>query len=296
MFGMAVIKVVRAEISREKNLITEMDPYCIIKTNSGEVKTSVAKGMGKNPAWNDSFNLNFNGDNTVYIGVWDKETLTPDDIIGETTINLMGNLNNGPYASWHPLFYKGASAGQIYVEILFNGGGDRGNLTATPGVMPTPIMATNPVLASNTVTGHGNQAISGFATLRVVRAELIRDKSILTNMDPYVVIRTNAAEVQTNVATGQGKTPTWNNAFSINMTGDQILHVSVFDKSLLKDGLIGETTVNLGTTLNAGLFAGWVPLYYKGQTAGQLYLEIDATNTNAQTVGAQGGLLSKILG
>lgn len=293
---MAVIKVVRAEISREKNLIAEMDPYCIIKTHSGEVKTSVAKGMGKNPTWNDSFNINFNGDNTVYIGIWDRETLTPDDIIGETTINLMGNLNNGPYATWHPLFYKGTSVGQVYVEILFNGGGDSRNMVGSTGMVNTPLNAATPILTTNTITGHGNQAVNGFAVLRVVRAELIRDKSILTNMDPYVVVRTNAAEVQTNVATGQGKTPTWNNSFNINLSGDQILHVSVFDKNLLKDGLIGETTVNLGTSLSAGLFSGWVPLYYKGQTAGQLFLEIDATNTNSQTVGAQGGLLNKILG
>lgn len=289
---MAVIKVVRAEISREKNLIAEMDPYCIIKTNAGEVKTSVAKGMGKTPAWNDSFNINFNDDSTVYIGLWDRETLIPDDIIAETTINLMGNLNNGLYGSWHPLFYKGQNVGQVYVEILFNGGGERGNLAQATTMTPIVNHIINPT--STTITGQGNQSLSGMAVLRVVRAELTRDKNLLTTMDPYVRIRTNAAEVQTNVAIGQGKTPAWNNTFNVNLAGDQIIHISVFDKQTLKDGLIAETTLNLGTSLNAGRFSGWQPLYYKGESAGQIYIEIECSNCNSNTVGAQGGLLAKV--
>lgn len=290
---MAVIKVVKAEITREKNLIAEMDPYCIIKTNAGEVKTSVAKNMGKSPAWIDSFNINFNGDNTVYIGLWDRETLTPDDIIAETTINLTGNLNNGMYAAWHPMFYKGQNAGQVYVEILYNRGGERGNIALA--TTATPI--TNPIVSntSSTITGHGNQALSGMSVLRVMRAELTRDKNLLTTMDPYVRIRTNAAEVQTNVATGQGKTPAWNNIFNVNLSGDQILHIAVFDKQTLKDGLIAETTLNLGTSLNSGRFSGWQPLYFKGESAGQIYIEIECSNCNSNTVNAQGGLLAKLL-
>ncbi len=303
MFGIATVRVVRAEISREKNLIADMDPYAIIKTNAGEVKTSVAKGMGKTPSWIDSFNINLNGDPVIYIGLWDKETLTKDDVIGEATVNLVGNLNAGVYSAWHPLFYKGNPAGQVYVEVALN------NTTApitaptntVPAIHPVIVVPQQPqtlvdkianvinppnqaVGTSNTVTGHGTQLLSGMATLRVVRAELIREKNLITTMDPYAVIRTNAAEVQTNVATGQGKTPTWNNTFNISLAGDQILHISVFDKETLKDGLIAETTLNLGNSLNQGRFAGWQPLYYKGQPAGQIYLEIEAGSTNVTTI------------
>ena len=283
---MAMVKIVRAEVSRDKNLLTNMDPYCIIRTNGGEVKTSVAKGMGKNPSWNDSFNINFNGDTTIYVGLWDKETFSPDDIIAETTINLMGNLNAGPFSGWHPLFYKGQNAGQVYVEILFNSGGDKTSHATAYTSTSVPVTAP-----SSGHIGHnsaqGNHAYSGMATLRVVRAELTHDKALLTNMDPYVVVKTNAAEVQTNVAMNQGRTPSWNNTFNLNLTGDQIFHVAVYDKSLLKDGLIGETTLNLGTALNAGKFAGWQPLYYKGESAGQIFLEIEAGScTTAPATGA----------
>jgi Ca2+-dependent lipid-binding protein len=273
-----MVKVVRAEISRDKNLLSSMDPYCIIRTNAGEVKTSVAKGMGKNPVWSDSFNINFNGDTTLYVGMWDKDTFTPDDIIAETTINLMGNLTSGqPFSGWHPLFYKGQNAGQIYVEILFNSGGDRGNLTTGSHQTTAPHhIPTSHHVSSQ--SAQGNHAFSGMAVLRVVRAELTRDKALLTNMDPYVVVRTNAAEVQTNVAMNQGRTPSWNNSFNLNLTGDQLFHIAVYDKSLLKDGLIGETTLNLGTALNNGRYSGWIPLYYKGESAGQVFLEVEAAN------------------
>jgi len=286
---MAMVKIIRAELSRDKNLLTSMDPYCVIRTNAGEIKTSVAKGMGKNPSWNDSFNINFNGDTTLYVGLWDKDTFSPDDIIAETTINLMGNLNNGPFSGWHPLFYKGQNAGQVFIEILFNGGGERNVPTSsqTTSVPLTVIQPTSGHITTN--SAQGNHAYSGMATLRVVRAELTRDKALLTNMDPYVVVRTNAAEVQTNVAMNQGRTPSWNNSFNLNLTGDQIFHIAVYDKSLLKDGLIGETTLNLGTALNAGRFSGWQPLYYKGESAGQVFLEIEAAScTTAPSTGTCG--------
>jgi len=284
-----MVKIIRAELSRDKNLLTSMDPYCVIRTNAGEIKTSVAKGMGKNPSWNDSFNINFNGDTTLYVGLWDKDTFSPDDIIAETTINLMGNLNNGPFSGWHPLFYKGQNAGQVFIEILFNGGGERNVPTSsqTTSVPLTVIQPTSGHITTN--SAQGNHAYSGMATLRVVRAELTRDKALLTNMDPYVVVRTNAAEVQTNVAMNQGRTPSWNNSFNLNLTGDQIFHIAVYDKSLLKDGLIGETTLNLGTALNAGRFSGWQPLYYKGESAGQVFLEIEAAScTTAPSTGTCG--------
>lgn len=285
-----MVKIVRAELTRDKNLLTNMDPYCVIRSNAGEVRTSVAKGMGKNPSWSDSFNINLNGDTSLYVGIWDKDTFSPDDLIAETTINLMGNLKSNTFSAWHPLFWKGQNAGQIYVEIFYNGGGERSQPLGTSHTTPIPLsQPTSAPLGSH--SAQGNHCYSGMATLRVVRAELTRDKALLTNMDPYVVIRTNAAEVQTNVAMNQGRTPSWNNSFNLNLTGDQIFHIAVYDKNLLKDGLIGETTLNLGTALSANRFNGWQPLYYKGENAGQIYLEIEAgscTSAPASTTGTCG--------
>lgn len=278
MFGMAMVKIVRAELTRDPSLIGSADPYIVLRSNSGEVKSSVAKGMGKNPSWSDSFNINLNGDTTLYVAVYDKATLMSDHLLGETTINLMGNLQSSqPYAAWHPIFLKGSNAGQVFVEVLFNGGGERGNLATGSHHTSVPINApTSHHISSN--QAQGNQAYSGMAVVRIVRAELTRDKALLTQMDCYAVLRTNAACVETNVAMNQGTTPTWNNSFNLNLTGDQIFHISVYDKSLLKDGLVGETTLNLGTALNAGRYTGWTPLYYKGTAAGQIFLEVEANS------------------
>lgn len=292
MFGMAILKVVRGELTRDPSIIGSADPYVVIRSNAGEVRTSVAKSAGKNPAWSDAFNINLNGDTTICLQVYDKSTLLADHLLGETTINLMGNLQSGqPFASWHPIFLKGSNAGQVFVEILFNGGGERGNLATGSHHTSVPLnVPSSHHMPTN--QAQGNQSFSGMATLRVVRAEILKDKSLIGNMDCYTTVRTNASTVETNVAMNQGTTPTWNNSFSINLTGDQIFHICVMDKSLLKDKLVGETTLNLGTALNAGRFAGWTPLYYKGENAGQIYLEVEAGScTTAPGSGTSGPCL-----
>lgn len=335
MYGTATVKIVRAELARDKRMVTEMDPYCVLKTNAGELKTNVAKNMGRNPAWNETFTVNLNGDGFLYIGVWDHKTLGRDGLVGEATLTLNPAMAATPFSSWVPLLFQGTNAGQLFLEIIFTGLAMTPQVMAAPGltapiggplgqpvtVVNTPVLSTSgqtapvvtvpvggaPVFGATTVMT--NQAVSGVATVRIVRAELTHNKALLGSMDPYCILRTNAAEVQTAVATKQGRTPTWNNAFNINLSGDQVFHIAVWDKNLLKDGLVGETTINLGSVLGnsttPGRSAGWHPLYLKGETAGQVYLEIDAANFNSQPVfvqsgtvagqGTTGGLLNRIM-
>ena len=119
MFGSVIFKPTRAELSRDRDAFGKMDPYCKIKTNSGEFKTHTANNQGKTPFWNDSFQIQLTGDTTIHVSLWDKDTFSKDDFLAETTINLMGALQVGQNSAWHPLYRKGVAAGRIAIEMQY---------------------------------------------------------------------------------------------------------------------------------------------------------------------------------
>lgn len=140
MNGLVVVKPVRAELVRDRDLF-KMDPYVKIRSSQGEYRTHTANSQGKHPFWNDSFQINLRGDSTIHVSVWDKDTFTKDDFLGETTINLVGSLSTGSWATWHPLYRKGRPAGQIFIEMQMMGGmggmGPMGGMGGMPmGGMP----------------------------------------------------------------------------------------------------------------------------------------------------------------
>ena len=122
MYGSVILKPVRAELARDKEWFGKMDPYCKIRTNNGEFRTHTANDQGKTPFWNDSFDIQLSGDASIHISVWDKDNLSKDDFLAETTINLMGALQVGQNVAWHPLYDKGVAAGRIYIEMQYIGG------------------------------------------------------------------------------------------------------------------------------------------------------------------------------
>ena len=110
--GKLEIEVIRAELTRDTDMIGSMDCYAKIKTSDGtKYKTKILSGCGKKPQWNE----------TLIIPDWDGKALTiqvvdadvgPNDIVGIATIN--------PDDFKLPRFnldHKGTSAGDIYLCI-----------------------------------------------------------------------------------------------------------------------------------------------------------------------------------
>ena len=121
MNGDVIFKPTHAELAHDKDSFGKMDPYCRIKTNSGEFKTHTANNQGKKPFWNDAFKIKLLGDTTIHLSIWDKDTFSKDDFLAETTINLVGVLQVGKNQAWYPLYRKGKNAGRIYIEIEYIG-------------------------------------------------------------------------------------------------------------------------------------------------------------------------------
>ena len=136
MYGQVIFRPIRAELLKDKELFGKQDPYVKIKTNSGEFKTHTCNNGGKRPYWNDSFNFNLTGDTNIHLSVWDKDTFSKDDFLGETNINLLGKLIQGNNSNSYNLTYKGKAAGIIYIEIQYIPQPGMGMPPGMPQAMP----------------------------------------------------------------------------------------------------------------------------------------------------------------
>jgi len=134
LFGKAIIKIIRAELTRNTNLITKMDPYVLIRTKMVELRTHVAEGAGKSPVWNAIFDVELRGDSSLYIGVWDRDTFTADDIIADITFDLRGNMKEeNRFVGFQPLYHRGNNVGRIFLELEFYPEASATNLPVTYG-------------------------------------------------------------------------------------------------------------------------------------------------------------------
>ncbi|KAL6980541.1 hypothetical protein U1Q18_022184 [Sarracenia purpurea var. burkii] len=104
-----------------------IDPYVLIRYKSQEHRSSVARGQGGSPVWNEkfSFRVEYSGEGDCYkliLCVMDKDTFTADDYLGQATIYLddilaLGVENGG--IELHPRKYNVVDSDQSYCgEIL----------------------------------------------------------------------------------------------------------------------------------------------------------------------------------
>lgn len=132
--GKMIVKIVKAELTRDGNLIAKMDPYCMLRTKTLELRTYVAQKAGKNPVWNSAFDIELRGESSIYFGVWDRETFSADDIVADITFDLRGNMKNENFfVGWTPLYYKGNNAGRLFLELQYYPNAVGANLPVTPG-------------------------------------------------------------------------------------------------------------------------------------------------------------------
>ncbi|XP_043690638.1 16 kDa phloem protein 1-like isoform X2 [Telopea speciosissima] len=117
----------------------QMDPYVLIQYKSQERKSSVRRGEGSNPVWNEkfTFRVEYPGADDQYklfLRIMDKDTFSADDFVGEATIHLkdiiaMGVENGG--AQLHPNKYSVVKTDQTYcgeikVGFTFTPSAERG--------------------------------------------------------------------------------------------------------------------------------------------------------------------------
>ncbi len=80
------IKVVEGKLFRDTEAIGKMDPFVEIQYIEKKYRTTVLEEGGKNPVWNQSFDIQIeNSNDNIKITCFDEDPLT-NDLIGETTL------------------------------------------------------------------------------------------------------------------------------------------------------------------------------------------------------------------
>lgn len=114
-----------------------------------------------------------------------------------------------------------------------------------------------------------------FVTIKPSKAELKHDVELIEKMDPYIVIEHNGKKYMTGISENGGKKPTFKENFSFQVGGDGSLKLTIMDKNtVFKDSIVASADLNLYQIAQNGQVDNWYPVYYEGEVAGQVWLDI----------------------
>lgn len=117
----AVVTVHGARELYDTNILSRMDPYCIVTLGGQEYKTNVDTKGSKTPKWDQTFTFSYVGETTMRFKVMDKDKFTSDDYVGLADVSL-GPIIHGTrkYLTELQLSRKeGKTAGFLKVSIEF---------------------------------------------------------------------------------------------------------------------------------------------------------------------------------
>ena len=117
MLGTLKVKPIAAKLTRDTEWVGKMDPYVKIRLGGAEKVSSIQHGAGKFPSWGDEMVFERRGEYQIDIQVWDYDTMSKDDLIGETSIPLQNTLDKKQSDDWYTISYKGRPAGQIRIVM-----------------------------------------------------------------------------------------------------------------------------------------------------------------------------------
>ncbi|TNV81761.1 hypothetical protein FGO68_gene14942 [Halteria grandinella] len=113
------LTIVRGRLFRDTEIFGQMDPFIRIIHKGNRYQTKVHDEAGKNPEWNETFNINLeNFDDPFQLTCYDEDVLS-DDFIGEASFRanqLCGEQANAIKREWHALVYKGQKSAEILIE------------------------------------------------------------------------------------------------------------------------------------------------------------------------------------
>jgi Ca2+-dependent lipid-binding protein len=114
----------------------------------------------------------------------------------------------------------------------------------------------------------------GLLTVKVVRAEIIRNTETMGEMDPFVKLEIRGKSYCTKVADEGGKRPVWNETMSIPIVAmDDEIKVSCIDEDLIINDHIGDTKVPVSRLCSQLQKSHWIPIFYKQAKSGEILLE-----------------------
>ncbi len=114
-----IIMPIQANLREDDNLLTKMDPYCIITIGRRKKKTEVAKNTGKHPFWNSVIALKLKEkDYLCVVKIRNRKHGLFGKTIAKSKI-LLNDLKAEQGTKWFELLDQGKKMGRILLDISF---------------------------------------------------------------------------------------------------------------------------------------------------------------------------------
>ena len=94
-----------------------MDPFVVIKAGDQKFKTKVKDGAGKEPKWDEAFDIDLEAaGEKIKIKVKDEDVGSSDKV-GEGYIDVAELTAAGGFDQWVEIEHKGKSAGTVHIVV-----------------------------------------------------------------------------------------------------------------------------------------------------------------------------------
>ena len=120
--GIVYLKLVEARKLIEKDIM-KSDPYFVISVGLQKQKSKVKKRT-LNPKYNEDFQFSWDGQDKLFVEVYDKDTLTKDDHMGLCEIDMSSLLEEeAGLKGWFPITHrnhKTRQQGEVFIELQYH--------------------------------------------------------------------------------------------------------------------------------------------------------------------------------
>lgn len=118
--GRLIVKPNRAEVTRDTDAVSKMDPYIQIKVGTVTQRTKSHEGGGKTPSWPDVFEFERKTEDVLSFEIYDDDP-GADDLVGTGSINLDKICGDKPRHFEEPVkvLHKDKDIGKVFFSIDF---------------------------------------------------------------------------------------------------------------------------------------------------------------------------------
>ncbi|CAI9774900.1 unnamed protein product [Fraxinus pennsylvanica] len=123
VIGIMEVKLVSAKGLKNTDFLGGIDPYVLLQYRKQECKSTIAKGKGTRPLWNEKFEFRVDSpfidddQHKLVLKIMDHDTFSADDYLGEAEIYVKDiikiGMENGK-AELHLQKYRVVSTDQTY--------------------------------------------------------------------------------------------------------------------------------------------------------------------------------------
>ena len=114
--GKLKINIVKGEMLRDVQTFGQMDPYVTIHYMGQKYKTKIMNSAGKNPVWNDSFDIEIGSmSDELQFFVKDNDMIGATEI-GSTIMKASQLCINNGVRDWFTFTFSGEEAARVFIE------------------------------------------------------------------------------------------------------------------------------------------------------------------------------------